>query len=285
MRHLTRRAVVAAAAALAVFTTMTTPAQAAVPASPAVTFTNPIAEQRADPHIFKHTDGYYYFTATVPAYDKIVMRRATTLQGLATATETTIWTKHASGEMGAHIWAPEIHFIDGKWYIYFTAGSSNDIWKIRPYVLETSAANPITGTWTEKGRIALPLDTFSLDATTFTVGATRYLSWAQNDPAVGDGTNIYLAKMSNPWTISGSPVMISRPTAAWEKVGHTVNEGPAVIQRNGKVFMTFSASACMSAISSFARASAGFHSACMSSSARSGERAMLFSRRQCACVG
>ncbi|BBC36976.1 Alpha-arabinofuranosidase [Streptomyces graminofaciens] len=243
MRRLVRRVVVAAAAALTMLTTLTTPAQAAAPASPAVTFTNPIAAQRADPHVFKHTDGYYYFTATVPAYDKIVMRRATTLQGLATAAETTIWTKHASGEMGAHIWAPEIHFIDGKWYVYFTAGWSNDIWKIRPYVLESSSANPLTGTWTEKGRISLPLDTFSLDATTFTVGGTRYLSWAQNDPAVGAGTNIYLAKMSNPWTISGSPVMISRPTNAWEKVGQTVNEGPAVIQKNGKVFMTFSAAA------------------------------------------
>ncbi|MFF3483077.1 family 43 glycosylhydrolase [Streptomyces sp. NPDC002701] len=226
-------------------TLATTPAQpaAAAPASPAVTYTNPVAQQRADPHIHKHTDGYYYFTATVPAYDRIVMRRATTLQGLATAAETTIWTKHASGEMGAHIWAPEIHHIGGKWYVYFAAGASNDIWKIRPYVLETSAANPLTGTWTEKGRIALPLDTFSLDATTFTVGGTRYLSWAQNDPAVGDGTNIYLARMSNPWTLSGSPVMISRPTHAWEKIGHTVNEGPAVIQRGGKIFMTFSASA------------------------------------------
>ncbi|MEV0227039.1 family 43 glycosylhydrolase [Streptomyces sp. NPDC050704] len=242
MRRLIGRVLTAVLATLAVLTTGT-PAHAAVPASPAVTFTNPIAEQRADPHIFKHTDGYYYFTATVPAYDKIVMRRATTLQGLSTAAETTIWTKHASGEMGAHIWAPEIHFIDGKWYIYFTAGSSNDIWKIRPYVLESSAANPLTGAWTEKGRIALPLDTFSLDATTFVVKGVRYLSWAQSDPAVGDGTNIYLAKMSNPWTISGSPAMIARPTLAWEKVGHTVNEGPAVIQRNGKVFMTFSASA------------------------------------------
>ncbi|WP_409468041.1 family 43 glycosylhydrolase [Streptomyces sp. HC307] len=242
MRRLIARVVTAVLAALAVLTTGT-PAHPAEPTSPAVTFTNPIAEQRADPHIYKHTDGYYYFTATVPAYDRIVMRRATTLQGLSTAAETTIWTKRASGEMGAHIWAPEIHFIDGKWYVYFAAGASNDIWKIRPYVLETSAANPLTGTWTEKGRIALPLDTFSLDATTFVHNGTRYLSWAQNDPAVGSGTNIYLARMSNPWTITGTPVRISTPTHAWETVGHRVNEGPAVIQRNGKVFMTFSASA------------------------------------------
>ena len=78
--------------------------------------------QRADPHIFKHTDGYYYFTATVPQYDRIVLRRATTLQGWRRAAETVIWRRHTSGEMGAHIWAPEIHFINGRWYIYFAAG-------------------------------------------------------------------------------------------------------------------------------------------------------------------
>ncbi|WP_320784446.1 family 43 glycosylhydrolase [Streptomyces sp. CRN 30] len=218
-------------------------ARAAVPASPGVSYTNSLAEQRADPHIWKHTDGSYYFTATVPAYDRIVLRRATTVQGLATAAERTIWTRHTSGEMGAHIWAPEIHFIDGKWYVYFAAGRTDDVWAIRPYVLETSAANPLTGTWTERGRIALPLDTFSLDATTFVVNGVRYLSWAQNDPAIGSGTSLYLARMSNPWTITGTPVRISTPTAAWETVGHRVNEGPAVIQRGGKVFLTFSASA------------------------------------------
>lgn len=243
---LTRRTVlgmIAGSAAATVTGVRAGAAHAAVPASPGVTYTNSIAEQRADPHIWKHTDGYYYFTATVPAYDRIVLRRATTIQGLSSATETTVWTQHATGEMGAHIWAPEIHFIDGKWYVYFAAGAANDVWKIRPYVLECTAANPISGTWTEKGRIALPLDTFSLDATTFVVNGSRYLCWAQNDPAVGTGTNLYLAKLSNPWTITGTPVRISTPTASWETIGHRVNEGPAVIQRNGKVFMTFSASA------------------------------------------
>jgi GH43 family beta-xylosidase len=52
-----------------------------------------------------------------------VLRRATTIQGLSTAPETVIWRKHSSGIMGAHIWAPEIHFIDGKWYVYFAAGA------------------------------------------------------------------------------------------------------------------------------------------------------------------
>ncbi|WP_246001702.1 family 43 glycosylhydrolase [Allorhizocola rhizosphaerae] len=215
---------------------------AAVQAAPAVQFTNPLIAQRADPHIWKHTDGYYYFTATVPAYDRIIMRRSTTLQGLATAAEQTIWTKHASGEMGAHIWAPEIHHINGKWYIYFAAGRSNDIWRIRMYVLENSSANPMSGTWVERGRIVTPLDTFSLDATTFEHNGVRYLAWAQND-GVNSGTSLYIARMSSPWTITGTPVKISSPTYAWERRGHNVNEGPAVIKRNGRIFMAFSASA------------------------------------------
>ncbi|MGW6547372.1 family 43 glycosylhydrolase [Streptomyces massasporeus] len=219
------------------------PARAAAPDSPAVTYTNPIAEKRADPHIVKHTDGFYYFTATVPEYDRIVLRRATTIQGLKSAPETTIWTRHASGAMGAHIWAPEIHFIDGKWYVYFAAGATDDVWAIRMYVLEGTGANPLTATWTEKGQIRTQWESFSLDATTFVVNGVRYLAWAQRDPSVDNNTDVYLAKMANPWTITGTPVMLTRPTYSWETVGHKVNEGPAVIQRGGKVFLTYSASA------------------------------------------
>ncbi|NUS31145.1 MAG: family 43 glycosylhydrolase [Streptomyces sp.] len=221
----------------------TAPAQAAVPDSPAVTYTNPIAEKRADPHIFKHTDGYYYFTATVPEYDRIVLRRATTIQGLNTASEVTIWTKHSSGAMGAHIWAPEIHYIDGKWYVYFAAGSTSDVWAIRMYVLEGTGANPLTAAWTEKGQITTTWESFSLDATTFVVNGVRYLAWAQRNPSENNNTSLFLAKMANPWTITGTPVELSQPTLSWETVGYKVNEGPAVIQHGGKVFMTYSASA------------------------------------------
>lgn len=38
--------------------------------------------------------------------------------------------------MSKHIWAPELHYLEGKWYIYFAGGEEEDIWKIRPYVLE-----------------------------------------------------------------------------------------------------------------------------------------------------
>ncbi|MEV8441803.1 family 43 glycosylhydrolase [Actinosynnema sp. NPDC051121] len=242
-RWTARRLAVAAVVALtALAGLVVTPA---AQASPSVQYTNPLANQRADPHIFKHTDGYYYFTATAPEYDRIVLRRATTIQGLATAPESVIWRKHSSGEMGAHIWAPEIHFINGKWYVYFAAGRTDDIWRIRPYVLENGSANPLDGTWTERGKVNVPWDTFSLDMSTFVVNGVRYLTWAQAEPGIATNSNLYLARMgSTPWSITGSVARLTVPTLAWEtRGGVKVAEGPTVIQRNGRVFLTYSASA------------------------------------------
>ncbi|MEU4407935.1 family 43 glycosylhydrolase [Streptosporangium sp. NPDC023963] len=240
--HARRALVTALATLLAVIAGLLSPI--AAHASPPAQYTNPLAAQRADPHIFRHTDGYYYLTATVPEYDRIVLRRATTVQGLASAPETVIWRKHTSGEMGAHIWAPEIHFINGKWYVYFAAGRADDIWRIRMYVLESSAANPLTGPWTERGRITTPWDTFALDATTFTANGVRYLLWAQQEPGIATNSNLYIARMgANPWTITGATTRLTVPTLAWETRGFKVAEGPAVLQRNGRLFLTYSASA------------------------------------------
>ncbi|GAA2070168.1 family 43 glycosylhydrolase [Streptomyces albiaxialis] len=209
----------------------------------AAPFVNPLVRQRADPHIVRHTDGTYYFTATVPEYDRIVLRRARTLAGLATAEEKVLWRAHESGEMAAHIWAPEIHFVDGAWYIHFAAGSSQDVWAIRPYVLENTHADPFRGTWTEKGRILTRWESFSLDATTFTHRGTRYLAWAQHDPSQDNNTDLYLSAMRNAWTLTGPQVRLSRPELPWETVGFAVNEGPAFLRRGGRVFLTYSASA------------------------------------------
>jgi GH43 family beta-xylosidase len=206
-------------------------------------FDNPLALRRADPHIVRHSDGTYYFTATVTTYDSVVLRRSATLQGLSTAEEHILWRKHDSGEMSRHIWAPELHHVDGHWYVYFAAGSSEDIQSIRMYVLENSNPDPLAGTWVERGRIKTPWDTFALDATTFEHRGVRYLAWAQREPGVETNSNLYLAPMDDPWTLGHQPVRLSMPTHDWETRGFRVNEGPAALARHGKVFLTFSASA------------------------------------------
>lgn len=213
----------------------------------AETFNNPIIEQRADPWVYKHTDSNYYFTASVPDYDRIILRKASTIGGLSNAQEITAWTQPASGPMSGFIWAPELHFVSGKWYIYYAGSESNDIWDIRIYAIENSSSDPTTGTWVERGEVTVPGhgDTsrfFALDATTFEHGGVQYLVWAQKPP--GGDSSLYIAETINPWTIDHSTVaVIAEPTLSWEREGHNVNEGPAVIKRNGRIFMTFSASA------------------------------------------
>jgi GH43 family beta-xylosidase len=202
---------------------------------------NPLIRQRADPFVFKHTDGFYYFMGTVPEYDRLELRRATTIAGLATAEPKTIWRKHERGVMGAHIWAPEIHHLDGKWFIYFSAGEAEKIWAIRLFVLENSAANPLEGEWIERGQLKTAWESFTLDATVFENRGTRYLVWAQRDPAVKNNTDLYISKMDSPTSISGPQVLLSRPEFDWEKVRYAVNEAPAVLVRNGRVFITYSA--------------------------------------------
>ena len=216
-------------------------------ATTAETFNNPIVEQRADPWVYKHTDGYYYFTGSVPDYDRVVLRRATTLNGLTSASETTAWWQPTSGAMSGFIWAPELHYVDGAWYIYYAASENNDIWDIRIYVLENTASNPMTGSWTERGELAVDGQGnssrfFALDATTFEHNSQRYLIWAQT-PSGGD-SSLWIAEMTSPWAIDQSTTtLIAAPTYAWEKIGHSVNEGASVIKRNGKIFVTYSASA------------------------------------------
>ncbi|MBN2704487.1 MAG: glycoside hydrolase family 43 protein [Pontiellaceae bacterium] len=206
-------------------------------------WTNPIVMQRADPHVFQHTDGYYYLVATVPEYDRIELRRAKTLAGLSTAEVKTVWKKHERGVMGAHIWAPEIHFIDGVWYIYFTSAPAESIWDIRPWVLSCADENPLEGEWKEEGRVKLAWESFSLDATTFAHKGKRYYVWTQRGDAPYDGTNIYIAEMDSPTSIIGAPVMLMYPDFEWETRGYRVNEAPSVLISHGKVFMTYSASA------------------------------------------
>ncbi|MFI1030902.1 family 43 glycosylhydrolase [Streptomyces sp. NPDC020951] len=207
-------------------------------------YPNPLVPHRADPHVHLQEDGFYYFTATHPDYDRIILRRSPTLTGLAAASESVIWRAHPTGDMGAHVWAPELHHVDDAWYVYFAAAPAEDRWAIRVWVLENTNSDPLQGAWTEKGRIETAWDTFSLDATTFTHRGVQYLAWAQHDPSrEGHNTAILLSAMANPWTLTGRQVVLSRPEFDWECVGHKVNEGPYVLRRHGRIFLTYSASA------------------------------------------
>lgn len=208
---------------------------------------SPLIEQRADPFIYKHTDGYYYFTGSVPAYNGIELRRAKTIAGLAEATPVMVWHKPDTGPLSDLIWAPEIHFNKGAWYVYFAAAPSreikHDLFQHRMYAISTTADNPLEGEWQEPVQVDTGMDTFCLDATTFTHRDQLYYVWAQKEEGIRGNSNLYIAKMDRPDAISSEPVRLSIPELEWEIRGFWVNEGPAVLVRNGRVLITYSGSA------------------------------------------
>ena len=210
-------------------------------------FNEPWILQRADPYVYEK-DGWYYFTASVPAYDSIVLRRAKKLADLPQAEEVVIWKKHESGPMSKHIWAPELHYLEGKWYIYFAGGEEEDIWKIRPYVLECQGQDPLADAWVEKGKMQradgdeFSFEAFSLDATVFEDAGDYYYVWAEKVGVGKQISNLYIAKMESPCKLATVQVLLTTPDYDWERVGFWVNEGPAVIHHGDKLYLTYSAS-------------------------------------------
>lgn len=211
------------------------------------TTAKPLIEQRADPFALRHSDGYYYFTASVPEYDRLELRRAKSLEGLATAEPVTIWRKPDQGPYSDLIWAPEIHYNAGAWYVYFAAAPSREIedglFQHRMYAISCSAENPLNGDWSDVTQIETDLDSFCLDATTFHHKGELYYLWAQKDPKIDGNSNLYIAQMDTPTKLRGTPSRLSIPEYSWECVGFSVNEGPAVVQKGGRIFITYSASA------------------------------------------
>ncbi|MFC5953455.1 family 43 glycosylhydrolase [Streptomyces pratens] len=224
-----RRLLTLPAALLLAFSLGQSPAQAA-------SFSNPVKAQKgADPWIVRH-DGNYYLISTSWT-DVITIRRSATLAGLNTAPSVQVWQGDAASRC-CNIRAPELHFLNGRWYLYYVAGQnvSDYIPTQRSHVLESTGSDPL-GPYTYKGQIG---SFWMLDPTVATVNGQLYLFGSTHS-----GTqNVVAARMSNPYTVSSSFSTVSTPTYDWERQGGTVNEGPEILQRNGRTFLIYSASGC-----------------------------------------
>ncbi|HRT57488.1 MAG TPA: PA14 domain-containing protein [Candidatus Paceibacterota bacterium] len=203
-------------------------------AAPAwATYVNPLMTYNTpDPWVY-YTNGYYYHTRTTGGSVRVF--RSTNLQGLATASAVTVFSPN--GEILRDIWAPELHYLDGKWYIYSTGNTVAGTLTMRMFVLEGDTQNP-QGSYTYKGLVDPNLP--AIDATLLVRPSdqARFLVWSQFDSY---GQSLYIAPLSNPWTPAAPGVRLSRPTYSWEKNGN-VNEGPEILRRNDKTFIIYSAS-------------------------------------------
>ncbi|HWJ28600.1 MAG TPA: glycoside hydrolase family 43 protein [Flavisolibacter sp.] len=219
-------------------------------AQQAATFSNPLLPSGADPYSF-YKDGYYYYTHTMG--NRIELWKTRSLAELKNAEHRTIFTPPQGTMYSKDLWAPEVLYIDHKWYAYFAADDGRNE-NHRLYVLENSSTDPMTGAWELKGKIADPSDKWAIDGDVFEYQKQWYMIWSGWAGDNNGQQNIYIAKMKNPWTIEGNRVCISSSTFDWEKYGDlhdavnpphvNVNEGPQALQHQGRLFIVYSASGC-----------------------------------------
>lgn len=205
----------------------------------------------------------------VELYDRVVLRRGRTLAELRDrSSQVTIWKAGnqgfndnvgMDGEIGSpYVWAPEIHRVGSKWVIYFAEShDSNNVYGIRCHALVLDGGKDPYETallssdgqsqWQDyqmrgrAGNIDAVSNTLCTDMTYFEDEANgqSYCIWAAQE----EGTSLYIAKVDKdrPWLLDSELVRLAVPEYGWENVGFCVNDDPAVLQRNGKVFLCYSA--------------------------------------------
>lgn len=210
---------------------------------------NPILDNRgADPWLFSF-QGQYFLTYT--SGDRVELVAAPTLEGLRRATPTVLWWGHQGpSAYSQNLWAPELHRLDGVWYLYVTAndGSPNDPPRHhrgddrrQVCVLSNPSADPRQGTWAWRGPLGHQRS--GLDGTVLSHRGRLYFCYSGYGEFALYGSGLYLAPMTNPTALSGPEVLVSAPTEPWEcQGGMAINEGPCFLVRGGKVHLTFSAS-------------------------------------------
>lgn len=164
------------------------------------------------------SEGNYYLTFQNITVDSIFVHCSKSVEGLAKSEPILIWAPE-KGKM-SNIYSPELHKVNGKWYVYFEADNGINTDTHQLYVIENSFSDPLKGTWSLHGPIVTDEEwNFGLHPTSFINNGKQYLLWSGwNKRRTETETQcIFIAEMENPWTLKSERVMISSPVYEWER--------------------------------------------------------------------
>ncbi|WP_162009940.1 family 43 glycosylhydrolase [Paenibacillus xylanilyticus] len=220
----------------------------------------PVAVDRADPHILRWQDKYY-FIATNDDNGNIglYVREADTIQGLFApdTIEHVVLDKDELRGYTQTFWAPEFHAVGNDLYIFFAVSSS--VWGPQAHIMKLKNQGRILNAsdWelpirmVNKDGVYLgavredgeALD-ITLDMTYLEVDGGSYVIWSWRRWSPEDsGSMLFIATIdpARPWQLTSDPVLITRPLYGWENNRHTINnEGPYCIVTDDYILITYS---------------------------------------------
>jgi GH43 family beta-xylosidase len=198
-----------------------------------------------DPFVVPY-DGAFLLIQAARGDRRIVIKRFTDLERMDRNSTTVVWKPLRGSRRGRQLWAPELHEINGRWYVYYAASDGQNA-NHRAYVLE--ADHPL-GPYHWLGKICDPHhDTWAIDMTVLQHEGRLYAVWSGwEGESDGFPQHLYIAPMADPCTLAGPRVRISSPEFEWERRVAPLNEGPQIVRndRDGRLFVVFSADASWS---------------------------------------
>lgn len=184
-------------------------------------------------------EGYYYYCESRNEQRSICIRKARTIAGIASDPGVYVWHAPPKGGNRNAVWAPELHRLDGRWFIYYAADDGENK-NHRMWLLEAESSNP-QGSYRCRGQI----DTggWAIDGTVLPMeDGRRYFIWSGWPGKIDGQQNLYIAAMKDPATLTGSRVLLCEPDQEWECRAMPICEGPQILRRNGALFLVYSAS-------------------------------------------
>ena len=221
----------------------------AVASGNAGNFDNPVSISRTnpDPWVYQGANGFYYGLSTHEHNNDIVMFRSTNLVALYQGKGKVVWQAPAVGWNTHDIWAPELHEIEGAFYIYYSGGNGA---RQSCGVLKCAGGDPYHDAWSDAGRLHSPAaDDWAIDGTVLQQNGHLYFIWSDISPDNVKKQNLFISRMSSPTALTGPRVELSRPEFPFEchgdpKIIDAVNEGPEILQHNDQTFLVYSCSFC-----------------------------------------
>lgn len=207
------------------------------------TFNNPVYDGQ-DPWMMKHNGKYYTCYSTGNAIVVTESRFMTKVEN-----RRIVWSTPMNGWNAHNVWAPELHFLDGKWYIYYAAGAKAG----SPFTLQRSGVlecNTPMGDYADRGMLVTGDDpenqasnVWAIDVTVLEHGGKRYAVWSgweRQEATDQTAQHTYIAPMVNAWTL-GKRVKLSSAEQSWE-LGEAfgLQEGPEVLKSASQTFIVYS---------------------------------------------
>lgn len=202
----------------------------------------------ADPWTVRHESTYYTIRAGRGGRLHVGKSHSMLRPGVGRV----VWTPPKHGWNRAEVWAPELHFLDGKWFIYYAASDGRNR-NHRMGVLESVTADP-QGQYIDHGQLYTGDDLstktanrWAIDGTVLHLHGKRYFMWSGWEDH-RDHQFLYIAQMSSPRELcTKRQKLCSNSCHVWERVsdhhaGRGLHEGPALLHRNGRVFLIYSCS-------------------------------------------